>query len=85
MKFVFLPGQSLSDEHRVNRGWSRVSLNHPPYCCFIYHPNGEDDNVMPDLWALGLEPILKSVAYEIEPKDRDHDCNPRVRGQMGRD
>ena len=27
---------------------------------------------MPRLWALGLEPILKSVAYEIEPKDR-HD------------
>ena len=47
-----------------------------------YH---QDDNVAFGLSASSLEPILKSVANQIEAKDRDHDCNPRVGSQVGRD
>ena len=52
----------------------------------LYLPSyGGDDNVMAGLSVPSLEPILKSVANQIEAKDSDHDRNARVGSQVGRD
>ena len=48
-------------------------------------PYHQDDNVAFGLSASGLKPILKSVTDQIEPKNRDHNCNSRVGSQVGRD